>query len=55
MLINIESKKNRLEFILDKIAKDTDRNYFMSAKEAKDYGIIDEVIIQSPTPKKGKK
>jgi ATP-dependent Clp protease protease subunit len=40
---------------LDKIAKDTDRNYFMSAKEAKDYGIIDEVIIESPTPKKGKK
>jgi ATP-dependent Clp protease protease subunit len=40
---------------LDKIEKDTDRNYFMSAKEAKDYGIIDEVIIQSPTPKKGKK
>ena len=40
---------------LDKIAKDTDRNYFMSAEEAKEYGIIDEVIIQSPTPKKGKK
>lgn len=28
----------------EKIAKDTDRNYFMSAEEAKDYGIIDEVI-----------
>ncbi len=28
----------------DKIAKDTDRNYFMSAAEAKEYGIIDEVI-----------
>jgi ATP-dependent Clp protease protease subunit len=40
---------------LDKIAKDTDRNYFMSAKEAKEYGIIDEVITQSPAPKKGKK
>jgi len=40
---------------LDKIAKDTDRNYFMSAEEAKEYGIIDEVIIESPTPKKGKK
>jgi len=39
----------------DKIAKDTDRNYFMSAEEAKNYGIIDEVIVQSPTPKKGKK
>jgi ATP-dependent Clp protease protease subunit len=29
---------------LDKIKKDTDRDYFMSAQEAKDYGIIDEVI-----------
>jgi ATP-dependent Clp protease protease subunit len=28
----------------DKIGKDTDRNYFMSAKEAMNYGIIDEVI-----------
>lgn len=39
----------------EKISKDTDRNYFMSADEAKKYGIIDEVIIQSPTSKKGKK
>lgn len=30
---------------LDKIQKDTDRDYFMSAKEAKEYGLIDEVII----------
>jgi ATP-dependent Clp protease, protease subunit len=30
---------------LDKIQKDTDRDYFMSAQEAKDYGIIDEVIV----------
>jgi ATP-dependent Clp protease protease subunit len=29
---------------LDKIKKDTDRDYFMSAEEAKDYGIVDEVI-----------
>jgi len=29
----------------EKIAKDTDRNYFMSADEAKDYGLIDEVIV----------
>lgn len=27
-----------------KIAKDTERNYFMSAKEAMDYGIIDRVF-----------
>jgi len=29
---------------LDKIKKDTDRDYFMSADEAKAYGIVDEVI-----------
>ena len=28
----------------DKISKDTDRNYFMSAQEAKKYGIIDEIL-----------
>ena len=44
--------KTQLEDILvrhtgqspEKIAKDTDRNYFMSADEAKAYGIVDEVI-----------
>jgi ATP-dependent Clp protease, protease subunit len=35
---------------IEKIAADTDRNYFMSAEEAKIYGIIDEVIIKSPVP-----
>ncbi|MDP2927771.1 MAG: ATP-dependent Clp endopeptidase proteolytic subunit ClpP [Candidatus Omnitrophota bacterium] len=30
---------------LDKIQKDTDRDYFMSAQESKDYGLIDEVIL----------
>ena len=29
---------------LDKIQKDTDRDFFMSAQQAKEYGIIDEVI-----------
>ncbi len=29
---------------IDKISKDTDRNFFMSAAEAQKYGIIDEVI-----------
>jgi ATP-dependent Clp protease protease subunit len=41
---------------LDKISKDTDRNYFMSSEEAKKYGIIDDVIQQSSAlTKKGKK
>ena len=30
---------------LEKIRKDTDRDYFMSAQESKDYGLIDEVIL----------
>ncbi|WP_409304539.1 ATP-dependent Clp endopeptidase proteolytic subunit ClpP [Peribacillus sp. SCS-155] len=29
---------------VDKVARDTDRDYFMSAEEAKKYGIIDEII-----------
>ncbi|MDD3905436.1 MAG: ATP-dependent Clp endopeptidase proteolytic subunit ClpP [Candidatus Omnitrophica bacterium] len=29
---------------LEKIKKDTERDYFMSAEEAKTYGIVDEVI-----------
>jgi len=37
---------------LDRIKKDTDRDYFMTAWEAKEYGIIDEVMTQ---PKKSKK
>ncbi len=31
---------------LEKIQKDTDRDYFMSSQEAKDYGLIDEVVFQ---------
>ena len=29
---------------LDKVAKDTERDYFMSAEEAKEYKIVDRVI-----------
>lgn len=35
---------------LERIEKDTDRDYFMSAAEAKDYGLIDRVIEKTPTP-----
>jgi ATP-dependent Clp protease protease subunit len=30
---------------LEKIEKDTDRDFYLSAEEAKDYGIIDKIII----------
>lgn len=33
---------------LEKIANDTERDYFMSAEEAKRYGLIDEVITRPP-------
>ncbi len=33
---------------LEKITKDTDRDYFMSAEEAKNYGLIDKVIEDRP-------
>jgi ATP-dependent Clp protease, protease subunit len=35
---------DRTEQSLAKIEKDTDRDYFMSAAEAKEYGLIDRVI-----------
>lgn len=35
---------NRTGQTLEKIQKDTDRDYFLSAQEAKDYGLIDQVI-----------
>lgn len=46
--------KNRINQILhkhtgqpiEKIEKDSDRSFFMSAEEAKNYGIIDEVIVK---------
>lgn len=31
---------------LEKIEKDTDRNFFMSPQEAKEYGIIDEIYLK---------
>jgi ATP-dependent Clp protease protease subunit len=34
---------------MDKIEKDTDRDFFMTAEQAKDYRIVDEVISSKPT------
>jgi ATP-dependent Clp protease protease subunit len=33
---------------LDRIAKDTDRDFFLSAQEAKDYGLVDEILTKPP-------
>jgi len=40
---------------LEKVARDTERDYFMSAEETKAYGLIDEVISRSPEQGKGDK
>lgn len=37
---------------LEKVQKDTDRDYFMSAEEAKTYGIVDDVIYGKRKPGK---
>lgn len=55
----IQNLKDRLNKILShhtghdmaKIEKDTDRDYFMSATESKDYGIVDEVVVTVKPPK----
>lgn len=39
---------------VDKIARDTDRNFWMSAEEAKEYGIIDEIMKVRGGAKNGK-
>jgi ATP-dependent Clp protease protease subunit len=40
---------------IERISKDTDRDYFMSPQEAKDYGLIDQVIVtkKAVDPKQG--
>jgi ATP-dependent Clp protease protease subunit len=34
---------------MDKIQRDTDRDFFMTAEQAKEYRIVDEVIASKPT------
>lgn len=38
---------------LDRIEEDTERDFFMSAQEAKDYGLIDQVISRQNLPQPG--
>ncbi len=33
---------------LERIAKDTDRDYYMTAGEAKEYGIVDDILTRPP-------
>ena len=36
---------------IEQIERDADRDFFMSADEAKDYGLIDDVLVPDPAPK----
>src|SRR6266545_3901823 len=36
---------------IEKIQRDTDRDFFMTADQAKEYKIVDEVISSKPTPR----
>jgi ATP-dependent Clp protease protease subunit len=33
---------------MERLERDTERDFFMSAAEAKDYGIVDEVVVRRP-------
>ena len=46
--------ESRLQTV-EKIAADTERDYYMSAEEAKAYGLIDDVIIRKDTKKEESK
>jgi ATP-dependent Clp protease protease subunit len=35
---------------IERIAKDTDRDFYMSAAEAKEYGVVDEMLLKQPVP-----
>jgi ATP-dependent Clp protease protease subunit len=34
---------------IERIAKDTDRDFYMSAPEAKEYGIVDDILLKPPS------
>jgi ATP-dependent Clp protease protease subunit len=36
---------------IEKVARDTERNYYMSAEEAKEYGLIDDLLRSTRAPK----
>jgi len=35
---------------LERIAKDTDRDYYMTAEEAKQYGVVDDILTKQEAP-----
>ena len=53
-ILRVRDELNRI-FVLhtgqsmERIQRDTDRDFFMTAEQAKEYGIVDEVISSKPT------
>ena len=39
----------------EKVAKDTDRDYYLNSEEAREYGLIDDVLGEKDPPSSGKK
>jgi ATP-dependent Clp protease protease subunit len=37
------------------VEKDSDRDYYMSSEEAKDYGLIDNILVKRPSEGKKEK
>ncbi len=37
---------------IDKVKEDSDRDFWMKASEAKDYGLVDEVLVMNPRKSK---
>jgi ATP-dependent Clp protease protease subunit len=33
---------------IEQLAKDTDRDFFLSAEEAREYGVVDEILTKPP-------
>jgi ATP-dependent Clp protease protease subunit len=40
---------------LERIKKDTDRDFFLSAEESKAYGIVDDILAKTPVPTEDEK
>ncbi len=58
----LKMKKNINEILsnhtgkpLDQLIKDTDRDYYLSSHEAKDYGLIDNIMVKRPLDGKKEK
>ena len=45
-LYNIIATHSKQKY--DKVWKDSDRDYWMTSEEAKNYGMVDEILLRNP-------